>query len=61
MKEPKASLNENRLQAMAEHTCRILDFSLMDQMHFATLRKYVALHQITAGVDLRVLFPWTEN
>lgn len=55
LKEPKASLNENRLQAKAEHTCRILDFSLMDQMHFATLRKsviskpFLRYHDIKAG------------
>lgn len=27
---------------MPDHTCRILDFSPMDQIHFVTLRKYVA-------------------
>lgn len=49
LKEPKATLNENRLLAKEKLTCRILDFSLMDQIHFATLRKYVAPHET----------PWT--
>lgn len=26
---------------MPEHICRILDFSLMDNIHFVTLRKYI--------------------
>uniref|UniRef100_A0A671UBI5 Protein RRP5 homolog n=1 Tax=Sparus aurata TaxID=8175 RepID=A0A671UBI5_SPAAU len=31
----------NRVLAMPEHTCRILDFSAMDQIHFASLRRSV--------------------
>lgn len=27
---------------MPEHTCRILDYSPMDQIYFVSLRKYVA-------------------
>lgn len=41
LKEPKDQLNENRLLAMPEHICRILDFSLMDNIYFVSLRKYV--------------------
>ncbi|XP_030586460.1 protein RRP5 homolog isoform X2 [Archocentrus centrarchus] len=41
MKESNEPANENRVFAQPEHTCRILDFSLMEQIHFATLRKSV--------------------
>lgn len=41
LKESKEPANENRVLAMPEHTCRILDFSAMDQIHFVSLRKYV--------------------
>ncbi|KAI3352853.1 hypothetical protein L3Q82_019426 [Scortum barcoo] len=41
LKESKEPANENRVLAMPEHTCRILDFSPMDQIHFVTLRKSV--------------------
>lgn len=44
MKESSEPSNENRVLAMPEHTCRILDFSAMDQIHFASLRKCVAPH-----------------
>ncbi|TMS23923.1 Protein RRP5-like protein [Larimichthys crocea] len=39
LKESKEPSNENRVMAMPEHTCRILDFSPMDQIHFVSLRK----------------------
>nr|XP_046261090.1 protein RRP5 homolog [Scatophagus argus] len=45
LKEPHESSNENRVLAMPEHTCRILDFSPMDQIHFVTLRKSV-IHKL---------------
>ncbi|CAN9509947.1 unnamed protein product [Ophioblennius macclurei] len=38
LKEPKDDLNENKILAKSEHTCRILDFSPMDQIHFVSLR-----------------------
>uniref|UniRef100_H3C389 Protein RRP5 homolog n=1 Tax=Tetraodon nigroviridis TaxID=99883 RepID=H3C389_TETNG len=55
LKEPKEQLNENRLLAMPEHSCRILDFSLMDNIHFVTLRKsmidkpFFRYHDLQAG------------
>lgn len=39
IKEHNAPANENRSLAMPEHTCRILDFSVIDQIYFASLRK----------------------
>lgn len=42
LKDGSGPANENRALAKPEHTCRILDFSPMDQIHFASLRKYVA-------------------
>lgn len=41
LKESNEPANENRVLAMSEHTCRILDFSPMDQIHFVSLRKSV--------------------
>lgn len=41
MKENNAPANENRTLAKPEHTCRILDFSLIDQIYFASLRESV--------------------
>ncbi|XP_076001559.1 protein RRP5 homolog isoform X2 [Genypterus blacodes] len=41
LKETREPANNNRVLAMPEHTCRILDFSPMDQIHFVTLRKSV--------------------
>ncbi|XP_047435563.1 protein RRP5 homolog isoform X2 [Mugil cephalus] len=41
LKEPNETANENRLSAMSEHTCRILNFSPMDQIHFVSLRKSI--------------------
>ncbi|XP_068581648.1 protein RRP5 homolog isoform X2 [Cebidichthys violaceus] len=41
LKEPNEPANENRVLAMTEHSCRILDFSPMDQIHFVSLRKSV--------------------
>uniref|UniRef100_A0A3Q3BFM7 Programmed cell death 11 n=1 Tax=Kryptolebias marmoratus TaxID=37003 RepID=A0A3Q3BFM7_KRYMA len=41
LKEPNEEANENKLFAKPEHTCRILDFSLMDQIYFVTLRRRV--------------------
>lgn len=42
LKEPNEPANENRVYAAPEHTCRILNFSPMEQIHFASLRKYVS-------------------
>ncbi|KAK7930283.1 hypothetical protein WMY93_006678 [Mugilogobius chulae] len=41
MKEHSAYANENRTLAKPEHTCRILDFCLIDQIYLASLRKSV--------------------
>ncbi|XP_069561077.1 protein RRP5 homolog isoform X2 [Brachyistius frenatus] len=41
LKESNEPSNENRVLAMSEHTCRILNFSPMDQIHFVSLRKSV--------------------
>ncbi|KAF6716045.1 RRP5-like protein [Oryzias melastigma] len=41
LKEPNEPANENRVYAAPEHTCRILNFSPMEQIHFASLRKSV--------------------
>uniref|UniRef100_A0A8D0CUM6 Protein RRP5 homolog n=1 Tax=Sander lucioperca TaxID=283035 RepID=A0A8D0CUM6_SANLU len=55
LKESNEPANENRVLAMTEHTCRILDFSAMDQIHFASLRKSVIdkrfyrYHDLQAG------------
>ncbi|KAM8878573.1 protein RRP5 homolog isoform 2-T2 [Spinachia spinachia] len=55
LKEPNNPSNENRSLAMTEHTCRILNFSPMDQIHFVSLRKSVVekrfhrYHDIQAG------------
>ncbi|XP_031720539.1 protein RRP5 homolog isoform X1 [Anarrhichthys ocellatus] len=55
LKEVNEPANENRVLAMTEHTCRILDFSPMDQIHFVSLRKSVIdkrfyrYHDLEAG------------
>ncbi|XP_049426867.1 protein RRP5 homolog isoform X1 [Epinephelus fuscoguttatus] len=55
LKESKEPANENRVLAMPEHTCRILDFSAMDQIHFVSLRKsmidkpFYRYHDLQAG------------
>ncbi|XP_076584082.1 protein RRP5 homolog isoform X2 [Chaetodon auriga] len=55
LKESKEPPNENRVLAMPEHTCRILDFSPMDQIHFVSLRKsmiekpFFRYHDLQAG------------
>ncbi|XP_042288538.1 protein RRP5 homolog isoform X1 [Thunnus maccoyii] len=55
LKESSEPANENKVQAMPEHTCRILDFSAIDQVHFVSLRKSVInkpfyrYHDIQAG------------
>ncbi|XP_046899644.1 protein RRP5 homolog isoform X2 [Hypomesus transpacificus] len=41
MKEPKDPFNMNRVMAKAEHTCRIMDYSTMEQMHYVSLRMSV--------------------
>uniref|UniRef100_A0A667XVP7 Protein RRP5 homolog n=1 Tax=Myripristis murdjan TaxID=586833 RepID=A0A667XVP7_9TELE len=38
--------------AKPEHTCRVLDFSPMDQIHFVSLRMYVAQHICTGTVSV---------
>ena len=43
MKEPKDPFNMNRVMAKAEHTCRIMDYSTMEQMHHVSLRMSVCV------------------
>uniref|UniRef100_A0A3Q4N724 Programmed cell death 11 n=1 Tax=Neolamprologus brichardi TaxID=32507 RepID=A0A3Q4N724_NEOBR len=55
LKESNEQANENRVFAQPEHICRILDFSPMEQIHFATLRRSVIgkpfyrYHDLQAG------------
>ncbi|XP_056228146.1 protein RRP5 homolog isoform X2 [Seriola aureovittata] len=55
LKESNETANENRALAMPEHTCRILDYSPIDQIHFVSLRRSVIerpfyrYHDIQAG------------
>lgn len=55
LKESHEPANENRVFAMPTHTCRILDFSPMDQIHFVSLRKSIIVkpffryHDLQAG------------
>ncbi|XP_068178536.1 protein RRP5 homolog isoform X2 [Antennarius striatus] len=55
LKELHQQTNENRMMAKPEHTCRILDFSPMDQIHFVSLRKsmidkpFFRYHDLQAG------------
>ncbi|XP_029949686.1 protein RRP5 homolog isoform X2 [Salarias fasciatus] len=53
LKEPNGELNQNRLAAKPEHTCRILDFSLMEQIHFVSLRPSVIEKQFYRYHDLQ--------
>uniref|UniRef100_A0A3B3ZW78 S1 motif domain-containing protein n=1 Tax=Periophthalmus magnuspinnatus TaxID=409849 RepID=A0A3B3ZW78_9GOBI len=66
MKEHNALANENKMLAKAEHTCRILDFCLIDQIYCASLRviekpffRYHDIHpgQIVEGT-VSVLFDY---
>ncbi|KAM4751117.1 protein RRP5 homolog [Anableps anableps] len=41
LKEPSDPANENKVSAMPQHTCRILDFSPLEQIYFVSLRKSV--------------------
>ncbi|XP_051559208.1 protein RRP5 homolog [Myxocyprinus asiaticus] len=41
MKEPQDEFNPNRLLALPEHTMRITDYSPMEQIHLATLRRSI--------------------
>ncbi|KAL7852604.1 hypothetical protein SRHO_G00183890 [Serrasalmus rhombeus] len=55
MKEPEEEFNPNHLLAQPEHTLRITDYSPIEQMHLATLRKstiavpYFSYHNIKEG------------
>ncbi|XP_066517483.1 protein RRP5 homolog isoform X2 [Hoplias malabaricus] len=55
MKEAKEDFNPNRLLAQPEHTLRITDYSPIEQMHLATLRKstveatFFSYHDIKEG------------
>ncbi|XP_045547123.1 protein RRP5 homolog [Salmo salar] len=41
MKEPREAFNLNRVMAKPEHTCRIMDFSPMEQVHLVSLRQSI--------------------
>uniref|UniRef100_A0A8C8K6M4 Protein RRP5 homolog n=1 Tax=Oncorhynchus tshawytscha TaxID=74940 RepID=A0A8C8K6M4_ONCTS len=41
MKEPMEAFNLNRVMAKPEHTCRIMDFSPMEQVHLVSLRQSI--------------------
>ncbi|XP_030636412.1 protein RRP5 homolog [Chanos chanos] len=41
MKEPNEEFNPNRLLAQPEHTCRITEYSPLEQIHMATLRQSI--------------------
>uniref|UniRef100_A0A665SY97 Protein RRP5 homolog n=1 Tax=Echeneis naucrates TaxID=173247 RepID=A0A665SY97_ECHNA len=55
LKEPNETANENRVLANPEHTCRIMDFSPMEQIHFVSLRRsiiakpFYRYHDLQAG------------
>ncbi|KAM9314482.1 protein RRP5 homolog [Pholidichthys leucotaenia] len=55
LKESNEPANENRVFAKPEHTCRILNFSPVEQIYFATLRQSVIekpffrYHDLQAG------------
>ncbi|XP_034095029.1 protein RRP5 homolog [Gymnodraco acuticeps] len=53
VKESSELSNENRLLARTEHICRIMDFSPMDQIHFASLRKSVISKRFFRYHDLQ--------
>uniref|UniRef100_A0A3Q3IL63 S1 motif domain-containing protein n=1 Tax=Monopterus albus TaxID=43700 RepID=A0A3Q3IL63_MONAL len=53
LKEPNEQANENRVAAIPEHTCRILDFSPMDQIHFVSLRRSLIEKQFYRYHDLQ--------
>uniref|UniRef100_A0A673CB11 S1 motif domain-containing protein n=1 Tax=Sphaeramia orbicularis TaxID=375764 RepID=A0A673CB11_9TELE len=53
LKEPSVAANENKVLAKLEHTCRIVDFSLIDQIHFATLRSSVIEKPFFRYQDIR--------
>ncbi|XP_029924542.1 protein RRP5 homolog [Myripristis murdjan] len=55
LKEPNTPSNDNQVLAKPEHTCRVLDFSPMDQIHFVSLRMsmieklFYRYHDLHAG------------
>ncbi|XP_026861413.2 protein RRP5 homolog [Electrophorus electricus] len=54
MKEPKEEFNMNRQLAQPEHTLRIMDYSPLEQMHLATLRKSIINATFFSYSDIRV-------
>ncbi|KAM9856432.1 protein RRP5 homolog [Aulostomus maculatus] len=53
LKESQEPSNENKVLAKPEHTCRILDFSPMEQIHFVSLRKSVIERRFFRYHDLK--------
>uniref|UniRef100_A0A8C7PZI9 Programmed cell death 11 n=1 Tax=Oncorhynchus mykiss TaxID=8022 RepID=A0A8C7PZI9_ONCMY len=56
MKEPMEAFNLNRVMAKPEHTCRIMDFSPMEQVHLVSLRHAV----VFKCFHFLGLVPWTH-
>ncbi|KAM4594543.1 protein RRP5 homolog [Fundulus diaphanus] len=52
LKEPSDPANENKVSAAPEHACRILGFSPMEQIYFASLRKSVIDQQFFRYQDI---------
>uniref|UniRef100_A0A3Q2DAZ4 Protein RRP5 homolog n=1 Tax=Cyprinodon variegatus TaxID=28743 RepID=A0A3Q2DAZ4_CYPVA len=52
LKESKDPANDNKMSTMSDLTCRILDFSPMDQIYFASLRKSVIDQQFYKYQDI---------
>ncbi|XP_036380286.1 protein RRP5 homolog isoform X1 [Megalops cyprinoides] len=54
LKEPKESLNVNRVMARPAHDCRIMDFSPLEQIHLVSLRKSIIEAPFLRYQDLQV-------
>ncbi|KAM8842414.1 protein RRP5 homolog isoform 2-T2 [Synchiropus picturatus] len=54
LKEPSERENVNKLLALEDHTCRIMSFSPMERIHFASLRKSVIEQTFFRYQDVQV-------
>ncbi|XP_077426808.1 protein RRP5 homolog [Vanacampus margaritifer] len=54
LKEQQEPSNENKVLALPNHTCRIIDFSPIDQIYHASLRRTVIKEPFFRYRDLRV-------
>uniref|UniRef100_A0AAY4EZL8 Protein RRP5 homolog n=1 Tax=Denticeps clupeoides TaxID=299321 RepID=A0AAY4EZL8_9TELE len=57
MKEHNETFNPNRLLAQGEHSCRIIDFSPIEQLHMVSLRSFVIYCSTTTDLTLIPLGP----